>query len=407
MYRKILVALDGTEWSNLAMGASLELAGLDKASRIIGCHVYGALMHRTRFEQMEPGLPERYQEEKELTRLRGAHEDLISDGMRIISDAYLAPLNHLANQKQINFEGLTPEGRNYMEILKAAKQKQADLIVVGAHGHGYVPEAILGSTSERILSHSWHSDVLLMKKPWSLKKAPILVGVDGSQNSYAALLRAATLASSIGTKVKAIAVYDPYLHSGVFTNIAGVLPEEKQAKFNFTAQEELHDEIIDDGLEQLYRSNLEQGVQLVNNLDVELDSEVLNGKVFPQIHHHAAALNAGLVVMGRWGLHKETPSLIGSNTQSFARICTTNLLVVAAPTKEITLPLLETEEPLEWTEEALKILDRIPNFARTMARAAIEKRARESGADVVEESLVRAISEKMGMQKKPSDNDEP
>jgi hypothetical protein len=148
-------------------------------------------------------------------------------------------------------------------------------------------------------------------------------------------------------------------------------------------------------------------VQLVNNLDVELDSEVLNGKVFPQIHHHASALNAGLVVMGRWGLHKEAPSLIGSNTQSFARICTTNLLVVAAPTKEIALPPLETGEPLEWTEEALKILDRIPHFARPMARAAIEKRARESGADVVEESFVHAISKKMGMQKKPSGNDEP
>jgi nucleotide-binding universal stress UspA family protein len=407
MYRRVLVALDGAEWSNLAMEASLEIAALDKMSRVIGCHVYGALMHRTRFYQMEPGLPEKYQEEKELTRLRGAHEDLITDGMKIISDAYLAPLNHLANQKQIVFEGVTPEGRNYMEILKAATQKQADLIVVGAHGHGYVPEAILGSTSERILSHSWHSDVLLMKKPWNLRKAPILVGVDGSQNSYAALLRAANLASSVGTRVKAVAVFDPYLHSGVFTNIAGVLPEEKQAKFNFTAQEKLHDEIIDDGLEQLYRSNLEQGVQLVSNLDVKIDSEVLSGKVFPQIHHHAAALNASLVVLGRWGLHKEAPSLIGSNTLNFSRICTTNLLVVAAPNKEIILPNLETEEPLEWTEEALKILDRIPQFARTMARTAIEKRARESSADVVEESLVRAISKKMGMQKKPSGNDEP
>ena len=32
--------------------------------------------------------------------------------------------------------------------------------------------------------------------------------------------------------------------------------------------------------------------------------------------------------MGRWGLHKETYTLIGSNTHNLARICTTNLLVV-------------------------------------------------------------------------------
>jgi nucleotide-binding universal stress UspA family protein len=397
MYSRILTALDGTEWSNMAMKASIELAECSEKPTLIGCHVYGAQMHRTRFEQMEPGLPDRYQEEKEITRLRGRHEDLITDGMQIISDAYLAPMNQLANQKQITFEGATPEGRNYLEILKVSKEKHADLVVVGAHGHGYVPEAILGSTAERILNHSLHTDVLIMKQPWNLKKRPILVGVDGSQSSYAALLRACSLAHSIGTSVKAVAVYDPYLHSGVFTNIAGVLPAEKQAKFNFTAQEQLHDEIIDDGLENLYRMNLNQGIQLVKDLNVEVHAEVLSGKAFPQIHHHAAGIESNLIVMGRWGLHQEPPSLIGSNTQNLARICTTNLLVVAAPTEEIKLPSIEIAQPLEWSEEALKILDKMPKFARTMAKSSIEKRARELGACVVEEKLVHAISEKMRM----------
>jgi len=405
MYNRILVALDGTQWSDMAMHASLKLAELMKNTTIIGCHVYGAQMHRKRFEQMEPGLPERYQEKEELTRLRGAHEDLITDGMQIISDAYLSPLNELANEKQIKFEGFTPEGRNYFEILKAAREREADLIVVGVHGHGYVPEAILGSTSERILSHSWHSDIFLMKQPLNLRNKPILVGVDGSQNSYAALLSAANLAKATGCRIDAVAVYDPYLHSGVFTNIAGVLPEEKQEKFNFTAQEQLHDEIIDDGLEELYRSNLEQGVHLVKEMGVEISAEVLKGKVFPQIHHHAARIDAGLIVMGRWGLHKEVSTLIGSNTHNLARICTTNLLVVNEPTKEIKLPSMEERELLKWSEEALKVLERVPEFARSMAKRAIEKQARELGAEVVDENLVNKISHKMGMRKGSDSND--
>ena len=400
-----MAALDGTEWSNMTMNAAIEIAGLSDTPTLIGCHVYGARMHRKRFEQMEPGLPDRYQEETELTRLRGAHEDLITDGMQIISDAYLAPMNQLANQKKIAFEGVTPEGRNYLEILKVAKERQADLVVIGAHGHGHVPESILGSTAERILSHCWYSDVLLMKQAWNVKRKPILVGVDGSQNSFAALLRAISIARVTGSKVKVVAVYDPYLHSGVFTNIAGVLSPEKQEKFNFTAQEQLHDEIIDDGLEQLYRNNLDQGVQLVKDTGVEIESEVLSGKVFPQIHHHASNIESSLVVLGRWGLHKEAPSLVGSNSLNLARICTTNLLIVAEPTQEINLPSLEALPKLEWSDGALLILDRIPAFARAMAKSSIERRARTLGVTVIDESLVHDISGKMGMRSR-SDNDD-
>lgn len=399
MYKQILVALDGTDWSDMAMHAAVQIAENIEHVTLIGCHVYGAQMHRKRFTQMEPGLPGKYQEEKELTRLRGSHEDLITDGMQIISDAYLAPLQQLANEKKIKFEDATPEGRNYFEILKVAREKGVDLVIVGAHGHGFVPEAILGSTSERVLSHSWHSDVLVMKRPWNLRKKPILVGIDGSQNSYAALLKSADLAQITGSGIHAVAVYDPYLHSGVFTNIAGVLPKEKQAKFNFTAQEQLHDEIIDDGLEQLYQANLEQGIKLVDSMDVKIHSEVLSGKVFPQIHHYASRIDAGLIVMGRWGLHKENSILIGSNTHNLTRICTTNILVVNEAPEEIRLPAIEEEKPLDWSEAALKILERIPEFVRPMARRSIEKQARERGLNIVDEPLVKSISEKMGMKK--------
>ena len=399
MYERILVALDGTPWSDMAMNAAVSLAKSFNGVTMVGCHVYGAQMHRTRFEQMESGLPDRYQEEKELTRLRGAHEDLITDGMQIISDAYLAPLYALTEKEGIQFKGATPEGRNYVEILKVSKKEEIDLLILGAQGHGNVPEATLGSTAERILTHSLHSDVLLMKTPWNISKQPILVGVDGSQSSYNALIRAATIAAKTGSSVKAVAVYDPYLHSGVFTNIAGVLPPEKQEKFNFTAQEKLHDEIIDDGLEHLYRENLKQGITLAKELGVEVEYDVLSGKVYPQLHHHATSISAGLVVVGRWGIHQEPPTLIGSNAHNLARICTTNLLVVSPPTQKISLPEKEVEPQMKWTDGALRILERIPSFARTMAKAAIEKKASEAGHEIVDENLVNKVAENMGMNK--------
>lgn len=396
MYNRILVPIDGTKWSDWAIDASLSMTEVCDKPTLIGAHVYGANMHRTRFEQMEPGLPEKYQNEQEITRLRGAHKDLIGDGMHIISDAYISPLSKLAAQRNIPFEGATPEGRNYVEILKLEHAAKADLVIIGAHGHGHIPEAVLGTSAERILSHSLRLDVMLLKTSWNPKK-PILVGVDGSQNSYQALLRAVGIAKKTGAPVKAVAVYDPYLHSGVFTSIAGVLPPEKQEHFNFTAQEQLHDEIIDEGLENLYEENLKQGVSLVQDDKEDVKYEVLSGKVFSQLHHQAAILGAGLVVVGRWGLHKEPPSLIGSNTINLARICTTNLLVVAEPEEPIDVPSRKAEAPLEWTQGALAMLNRIPDFARRMARMSVERSAREKGLRVVDEEYMRSVSKRMGM----------
>jgi hypothetical protein len=66
----------------MALGQQLQ-------ARLVGIHVYAARMHEVRFQQMEPGLPDRYQEEQELDRLRGTHDMIIGGGMKLVSDAYM------------------------------------------------------------------------------------------------------------------------------------------------------------------------------------------------------------------------------------------------------------------------------------------------------------------------------
>lgn len=48
------------------------------------------------------------------------------------------------------------------EILKAAREHEADVIVMGSHGQGQMRELILGSVSERIL-HVSHLPVLIVR----------------------------------------------------------------------------------------------------------------------------------------------------------------------------------------------------------------------------------------------------
>ncbi|MHB8134632.1 MAG: universal stress protein [Anaerolineaceae bacterium] len=398
MYSKIFAGLDGSHWSNLAANAALNIAEKSKDSQLIGCHVYAAELHRTRFEEMEPGLPDQYQEEERLNHLRDTHESLITDGLELISDSYLSEMVRLAQGKGIQVGGITPEGRNYSVMLKELKKIQPDLVVLGANGHGYVPESQMGSLCERILINHPSSDLLVLRQTWDFKGKPIVVGIDGSQNSYYSLSKALELARMFNTHVEAIAVYDPFFHGSVFKVIAEALPIEQQQRFNFPAQEKLHDEIIDRGLEKLYREGLERASLLATQQGIQLKTEVLAGKVYSQIHHYAQLHNAGLVVLGRWGLHQDPLSLIGSNTHQFARLASTNTLIVTEPDHPIEVPEIQRhqEAELTWTPAAEERLHRIPFFARGMARRSIEEKAREQGKSIVDEDFMKSIGNLMG-----------
>ena len=380
MYRRILVALDGSQQSDLAMQAALHLAALGENLELIGCHVYAARLHEARFAQMEPGLPENYQTEEALCDLRGTHDDLITQGMHVISDAYLAPLARAARDSGLTWEGQTPEGRNYVELLRIIRDRNPDLITLGAFGQGHVPESALGSVTERVLLHADSCDVLTMRQPWSFRERPIVVGVDGSDSSFAALGRALQIAQACGASVIAVAVYDPFFHNTVFRTIAQALPEAQRDRFDFPAQEQLHNEIIDKGLENLYAEGLRQGTRLAESMGITIETRTLAGKVYPQLHHYAAACNAGLVVVGRRGLHREPQSLIGSNALALARLTTSNLLVVSPPPEGAASPIPSASAEsasIGWTPEAEQALKRVPGFVRRVVRKRVEDYARE------------------------------
>jgi nucleotide-binding universal stress UspA family protein len=398
MYSRILAALDGSEPSNLAAAAALHLSQYNQNASLIGCHVYAAAMHYTRFGEMEPGLPARYQQEERLGHLRHTHDGLITEGMQIISDAYLDPIAEKARIQGIPWEGVTPEGRNYVEFLRVIDQKKPDIVVLGACGHGSVPESGLGSLAERALLYAHATDLLLIRRPWDFQGRPIVVGIDGSPASFSALHRALEIAAIEQARVDLLAVFDPYFHSGVFRTLAGALPEDKKKRFNFEAQEKLHDEIIDRGLEQLYEEKLLQGKAMAEERGVHVRTQVLKGKVFPQLHQYAEQEEAALLVVGRWGLHRESISLVGSHTLNLARICHTNLLVVT-PSEDgiVTAVVPGSQMIVSWTPEAEEMMGKVPAFARGMARKAVERYGQEAGLSEIDTAVVQEVAGRFGM----------
>src|SRR5204862_6598882 len=143
----------------------------------------------------------------------------------------------------------------------------------------------------------------------------IVVGVDGSPQSFHGLKIGLALSKALNRPVQALAVYDPYLHYAMFNGIVGVLSEKASKIFRFKEQEQLHEEIIDTGLAKIYQSHLEIACKLAAEDGVDLDITLLDGKCFEKILTFARKEQPWLLVLGWVGVHsEENETDLGSNT---------------------------------------------------------------------------------------------
>jgi hypothetical protein len=125
--------------------------------------------------------------------------------------------------------------------------------------------------------------------------------------------------------------------------------------------------------------------------------------------------------VGRFGHHRTGLAPIGSNAAAVAELAGASVLVTAGgagPEPGAVSPAAEAQvEPevggpagtrsagapegpmqaLSWEPDALRALERVPSFARPMARAAVEEALRREGAGKVTVERFREIAARFGM----------
>ncbi len=427
MYKTIYVPVDNSDYSNQAIASAVEL-GRKFDSTMVGCHVYAASMHDYRFKQMEYTLPDEYLEETELDRQRKIHDSLITMGLELISESYLEPMKAVCDDAGLEFEPKMMDGKHHVEIVRDIRESGYDLTVLGVMGIGRVRDTQIGSVCERV-ARTADKDVLVVKSlpakagatngngnghhAESDGRDTILVGVDGSPQSFGALMTAIDLAKTFGKKVEAISVYDPYLHYSVFKGVVNVLTERAAKIFRFEEQNQLHEEIIDTGLAQIYQSHLDVAETMATEVGVDLTKTLLDGKAFQKVLDHARKIDPWMLVIGRVGVHSdEGETGLGSNAENLLRSCPCDLLL----TTRLEYPELDVkaEESIRWTPEAEERFERVPEQVRGIARTALYRLAVEQGhsvisSDVLDEAMDRympkytareteALAEKIALQ---------
>jgi nucleotide-binding universal stress UspA family protein len=126
--KKILIATDGSATAHAAIEAGVELA-VEEDAEIVFVHVTSLL----EFAPVNgSGAPERLP--------------------RVETDAVLCDALERAQERDIPAQAELLIGHAAKQILRLARDIDADLIVVGSRGLGRVKSAVLGSTSREVLT---------------------------------------------------------------------------------------------------------------------------------------------------------------------------------------------------------------------------------------------------------------
>ncbi|MFQ6125142.1 MAG: universal stress protein [Candidatus Heimdallarchaeota archaeon] len=131
MFKKILVALDGSQKSDRAFDFALDLAEKYSAEILIFSVVP---LIPSIISAVYPGSDKYYAASK------ARHEQVLQDTLKKAKNL----------QPNLNILTKLAEGRPANKILETAKLKKSDLIIVGDRGLGGIQEFILGSVSHRV-----------------------------------------------------------------------------------------------------------------------------------------------------------------------------------------------------------------------------------------------------------------
>lgn len=184
-YRKILVAVDGSESSKNAFRQACKLAPEDKSWLTV---ITVIPLYQDQFDVLST-------KEKVSKRLRDEGEKILSD------------IKNIADEEDIFIKTLLEEGTPFQRIIDIADEGGYDLIVMGRRGLHRLERAFIGSVTARVIGYS-HTDVLVIPKDTTVDWQRILIAVDGSKYSKAAAERAIDFIESYGGEIKVLSVVD-------------------------------------------------------------------------------------------------------------------------------------------------------------------------------------------------------
>ena len=189
-------------------------------------------------------------------------------------------------------------------IIRKADVWRPDVIVVGAHRQSALSRLVLGSVSLKVLHEAAWTVRIVKRGSIDTYEAPrVLVGVDGSPDSDAAVAAVAARNWPSGTAVHVVAVVDPKIDSGPTPEIRAAAARAR--------------------VEQIARQLADRGLTLT--------IEILDGDPKQALLAEAEAWKADCIFVGARGLSAVERILLGSVSATLATQASCSVEVVRLP----------------------------------------------------------------------------
>jgi nucleotide-binding universal stress UspA family protein len=281
-YRKILVAIDGSESSKHALKESFKLASDEK------CWITVVSV-----------IPS-YEGDLGAMWINNVKEAMAKPCELALSEA-----ENIAKKERVLIKTVCEEGEIYERIVDLADAENSDLIVMGRKGTAGLQRTLVGSVTARVIGHS-QRDVLVVPNDTSIGWKSILFATDGSKFSEAATDKAIDFAKSYGSELNVITVVD--------------VTEEFMAR----APGALED------LVKKAKSMVEDVKKKANSKGIKAESIVREGDAYKAIINIAKKQKANAIIMGSHGRTGLKRLLMGSVTERVIGHAPCPVLVVKA-----------------------------------------------------------------------------
>lgn len=220
---------------------------------------------------------------------------------------------------------VTPEAQNgspAFELLNRAEEWQPDLIIVGSHGHTALSRFVLGSVSHKILTEASTSvHVGRLGTGTGTSGERIVIGVDGSPGSSAAVRAAAKRNWTAGSELRILVADDALRGSPIWLLVPPVRDFVEEARAEERSQSEL--------------MALEAARELragLNNDRITVSSVVETGDPKRVLIKHAEEFGADCILTGATGFSNRLERLVlGSVSAAVAARAHCSVEIVRKP----------------------------------------------------------------------------
>ncbi len=282
-YRKILIAVDGSESSMHALKEAFKLA-VDEKSWMIAVSV----------------MP-KYEGD-----LGSVWIDNVYASMKKPCETALAEAKKMAEEERVLIRVVCEEGEIFERIADLADAENCDLVVMGRRGTGRIGKSLVGSVTARVIGYA-RKDVLVVPEGADVGWKNILLATDGSKYSEAAVDRAIKFAKAYGGDLNILSVVD--IPSEFYSHIKAL---------------DAADELIKNAkgfVESVQKKAAEQGVP----------SEVFvkEGDASKIITDHARDQNIDIIMIGSHGRTGLRRLLMGSTAEGVIGHSTCAVLVAS------------------------------------------------------------------------------